>query len=386
MTWLGFILLAVPAAVALATTLYNLSIWPRGAPDRNLEGVSVLVPARNEIDTIEACLRAILESHVDEVVVCDDGSDDGTRGMVDALADAHSGLSVVETGRLPEGWVGKPNACRRLADEADGEILVFVDADTIVADDGLERLVSLLDVPDDRAAAMASAVPRQQVGSIAERLVLPLLYVTYTSWLPLSLVWRSSDPRFVAANGQLMALRRDALADIGGFSAVRDAVVDDVELAAAFKEAGHRVVFGDGLQMARCRMYDGFGELWDGFSKNIYEGLGESPFLLAGVSILYLSAFVLPYACVGAWLVGVVGTETGLAAAAGTACNVVLRGTLALTHDHPLEGPVTQPVGVLLLVAIAWNSMRRSRRGEIEWAGRTYESRASRGPAGESEP
>jgi len=383
---LALMVFAALPAVALAMTAVNLAVWPRGNPDHEPQGrTSVLIPARNEAETIEACVRAILEAGagVGEVLVYDDRSEDGTRVILEELQQEDERLRILDGRPLPEGWVGKPHACERLAEAAAGDRLVFVDADTIVEEGGIRRLLSLIEAGPGGEAGMASAVPAQRFESVGERLVVPLLHVTYTSWLPLPLIWRSEDPRFLAANGQLVALRREALEAIGGFRAVRDAVVDDMELARVLKAAGRRVVFGDGRRMATCRMYGSWEEVWAGFSKNLFEGLGGRSALLVGGIGLYLAAFFVPYLGLGAWAVGVAGPAVGVASGIGVASNVALRGAFVFAHGHPIEGMVTQPVGVVALVGIACNSFLWHRRGEIRWAERVYAEREARGSESE---
>lgn len=374
-------LAGLPLAV-MALTVFNLLTWPRGRPGATLPGrVSVLVPARNEATTIAACVRAILSSDhpVDEVIVCDDGSTDATPEILAQLAAEDDRLRVIAGADLPPGWVGKPHACHRLAEAASGDLLVFVDADVIVADEGLERLASLF---GDYDADLVTAVPRQETVGLAERLVVPLLHLTYLAWLPLPLIWRTSDPRFLAANGQVLAVRRETLEAHGGFSAVRAEVVDDMALCRLAKQAGRRVVFADGHRIARCRMYETDEEVWEGFSKNLYEGIGATRWALVGVVGLYSAAFLLPYLAlvagpgVGAWT----GAGPGWGAVAaggaiGVGANTVVRALMAWRFDQPVWGVVWHPVGVLVLLAIALNSYRCYRRGEVRWAGRTYAAR-----------
>lgn len=370
-------LLAALPLFVLGLTVFNLAVWPRGASDGAFEGsVSVLIPARDEAETIERAVRSVFEAEtrVDEVVVCDDGSTDGTREILEELGDEFDRLRIVEGGELPAGWVGKPHACHRLERAAEGDVLVFLDADTRLASEGLARLASLLESGPGGRASMVTAVPRQRTDSWFERLVVPLLHVTYLSWLPLPLVWRTDDPRFLAANGQLMAIRREALDEVGGFEAVRDEVVDDVALARRMKQSGCRVVFADGSRMATCRMYSSPREVWEGFSKNLYEGIGESPAALVGIAGLYAAAFVLPYLA----LAGVPFGVPAVPALVGVGANVVARSLLVVRFEHPLEGPILHPVGVLALIAIAVNSFNWHRRGEIRWAGRTYRPKSER--------
>jgi chlorobactene glucosyltransferase len=369
--WL-YLLIAAAPALALGVTTFNLFVWPRGRAGGDLESsVSVLIPARDEEATIGACVRSVFaaDHDVEEVIVYDDGSSDRTPRILETLAERFPRLRVVRGRSLPSGWVGKPHACHHLACSASGDVLVFLDADTRLREGGLSRLLSLLAGRPE--VGLASVVPRQEMPGAVPRLVMPLLHLTYTSWLPLSLIWRSDNPRFLAVNGQTMALRREALDDVGGFEAVCDAIVDDMALARALKEAGHGVVFGDGHHVATCRMYDSGAELWRGFSKNLYEGIGATGPALAAVVVLYLWAFVAPYAAAGlAWGLGAAALWGP--ALAGIGANLVLRGLLAARFRHPVDSALLHPLGVLVVVAIAANSWRWHRREAIHWAGRTY--------------
>ncbi len=368
---------------ALAMTLFNLFTWPRGdiggRPSRSgkragspgskdFGRVSILIPARNEEATIEQCVRAALEgTHpVDEVLVYDDHSTDQTPAILARLSEEFDELRVVDAHELPPNWVGKPHACHRLAQAATGDVLVFVDADTFLQDDGLARIASLFERVD---ADLVSAVPRQKTQGFAERLVLPLLHLTYTSWFPLMLVWRTQDPRFLAANGQLLAVRRDTYDEIGGFEAVCCDVVDDMALCRRAKEHGKRVVFADGFEMATCRMYGSAREVWEGFSKNLYEGIGGHPVALAAVCLVYFVAFVLPYMMLP-WVF--------VPAAVGVGANVALRGVLAWRFRQPVEGILLHPVGVLALLGIALNSFRWHAKDSIMWSGRSYARKSRR--------
>lgn len=216
--------------------------------------------------------------------------------------------------------------------------------------------------------------------SWAEQLVVPLLHLTYTSWLPLFLVHRAADPRFLAANGQILAVTREAYERIGGFEAVRADVVDDMAFCRAAKHAGLTVVFADGSTLGQCRMYTSTREVWEGFSKNLFEGIGGHPLGLLVVLSLYGSAFVLPFV----WLVvGLAGVPAlVLPAALAVGFNALLRAALAMRFKHPILGVLAHPVAVALLLGIAVNSWWWSRTGQIRWKGRAYAARSRRGEAG----
>ena len=367
------------AAIALGFSVLNRFTWPRGEPGARFEGhVSVLVPARNEADNLRACIRALAESHHPffEVIVYDDGSTDGSRELLATLKDEFPCLRVEVGGALPTGWVGKAHACHRLSEAASGDVLLFVDADVRVTPYGVGRIASLF---ERLGADVVTAVPAQRMNTFAEKLVMPLLHLTYVSWFPLVLTHRSRNVRFLAANGQVLAVRRAAYEKTGGFSSVRAEVVDDMAFCRLAKRTGLRVVFADGHHIARCRMYDSVRAIVQGFSKNLYEGLQERPVALAAVLGLYLGAFVMPYVALGfGWVDG--SHELVVAGGSGTAVNVFLRVMLSFRHDHPWSSVVLHPLGVLAFVGIAVNSAYWSWRGTLRWRGRVYSRRSERLP------
>ncbi len=385
MPWL---LLTLPAAVPFGLTLLNLATWadaPREGAFRS--SVSVLIPARDEAATIERCVRAVVGSGlpVREIVVCDDGSTDGTGDILRRLQAELPLLRVIQGAPLPPGWVGKVHATHQLAQAAQGELLLFLDADVALSPGGLARLAALAETPVPGTLSghvgppdVVTAVPLQRMGTAAERLLMPLLYLSYTAWLPELLVPRLSDPRLLAANGQLLLIRRAALDRIGGFGAVQAEVVDDMALCRRVKASGGQVLFADGRRLATCRMYDSGSALWRGFSKNLYEGVGGHPLALAFVVALHLACFVVPYLAVPIALLAD-APAWALAGLAGVLLNTAMRGAMALRWGHPLWSVIAHPVGVLGLLGIAFTSMRWSRQGQIQWRGRSYAARPLRG-------
>jgi chlorobactene glucosyltransferase len=377
-------LMVAPSLVMLAVVLFNLAAWPRGRADGRLPGrVSVLIPARNEEEVIEACVLAALASTrpPDEVIVCDDGSTDATLRILARLVSGYARVRVIQSGPLPAGWVGKPHACHRLAEAARGDVLVYVDADTLLTPEGLARLGSVF---ASHRADVVTAGTRQEVGSFAERLVVPLLQLTYLAWLPLPLVWRSRDPRMLVANGQLMAVRRPAYDALGGWQVARSEVVDDMAFCRAAKSAGLRVVFADGFHMASSRMYRGFREVWEGFSKNLYEGIGGRAAGLAVVIALHAWVFLASYGVLVAAALGAPGLWAP--GAAGVGANLLARAAMVLRLRQPAEGILLHPLSILALLGIAVNSLRWSRGNRIRWRGRVYAARDQRETAGASGP
>ncbi|MEZ4316778.1 MAG: glycosyltransferase [Myxococcota bacterium] len=357
----------IPLIVA-CLVLVNALTWrrPRPLDTAPHRSVQVLVPARNEEQRLGAPIRAA--SAQAPVLLLDDGSTDRT-----AERAREAGATVLTGEPLPPGWVGKPWAVEQLGRRAEADVLLFLDADVVLEPGAVAAIVSELDTCD-----VLTAVPRQATGSFAEELVLPLLHLTYAAWLPLALVERVSDPRVLAANGQILAVRREAWARMDGFHSARNAVVDDMVFCAAAKSAGLRVRFVDGHHLGTTRMYEDFGTVVGGFSKNIYEGLG-GPVALWMALLLYVAAFVAPYGVVVAGLAA--GSDAWVPGAVGVGANLAVRSWLAVRHGHTWRSVVLHPVGVLVLCGIALNSWRWSRRHAIVWSGRVYRTRESGHPS-----
>lgn len=387
MTW-ALALLAVPACIPLCLVVFNAMFWTRGRATSAAvavapSGVSVLIPARDEVTNIERCVRAAdaMRGPVTEIVVYDDGSIDGTTEVLARLGDEVPRLRVLAGDPLPAGWVGKPYALHRLSAEAVSEVMLNIDADVTVDADCLLRMLSLVaspeEVPGGLDADLVTAVPRQLAGGFIERLMIPLLHLSYVAWLPMPLVYRTRDPRVLAANGQLLLISRRTLESVGGWASVRTALVDDMALCRAVKGNGGRVVFADGDRMARCRMYPDAPSLWRGFAKNFYEGIGGNPLAMILVMALHLLFFVVPYVVLPvALLTG--NHSLAVFSAIGVGANVCLRVVMASRYRHSALSVLLHPVAVLMMMGVLLTSYRWSRRGDIRWRGRSYAARAQR--------
>lgn len=351
--------LALAPLLPLGITLLNLATWRRGGVAEAAPRISVLIPARNEAHNIGAALEALVQSSLSplEILVYDDHSTDSTAAIVQEFAARDGRIRLLQGPALPPGWVGKPFANAQLAAAARGEWLIYLDADVCITETGIAQIAFRM-----HRADLVTAVPRQRTEIWAERAVVPLLLLTYYSWFPLPLVRWSRINAFLAANGQILAVRADVLRAVGGWEAVRDAVVDDMALCGRVKRAGWRVDFADGHDMAVCRMYRSFSEVWEGFSKNIRLGLGSAVATVA-VMALYAVSFLLQPVLLP-WV--------GEPALVGSAAILLQRTLLARRHTQGVAAVLLHPVGLLLLLGIAANSVRWAFNGQVRWKGRCY--------------
>ena len=237
--------------------------------------VSVIVPMRNEQDNVARCLDG-LAAQTDAryvVIVVDDGSTDATPDILAHYAardPAPEWLRVVSGRPLPAGWVGKCNACLHGSEFARGEWLLFLDADT-APQPGLLR-----DMIADATARNLDALslfPFNELGSLAERIILPVFFQFAWTVFPLAQTGDpDAAPERALANGQCFLFRADVYRAMGGHGAVKDKVLEDVEFAHALRRAGYRLGLAFGMEQLRARMYHNFAEVAQGLAKHAWNG------------------------------------------------------------------------------------------------------------------
>jgi glycosyltransferase involved in cell wall biosynthesis len=353
-------LLAVAAAVHQVINLRALRV-PVAQPPPVAEPVSVLVPARDEAARITPTIRSLLaQTGVAEleILVLDDESGDGTAATVRAAAAGDPRLTVLSGSPPPPGWLGKPHACAQLAAAARGRVLVFVDADVVLAPHAVAAAVDLL-----RGARLQLLCPwpRQLADGLGPRLLQPLLVWSWMVLLPLRRAEASARPSMVAANGQFLVLDAAALAAAGGFAGVSGQVLDDIALARAMKRSGARVGVADGFPIAECRMYASWAEASAGYRKSLWAAFGSAPAAAAVGAALTVTYLVPPVA-------GLLGSRAGLVGyAAGAATRVI---AARRSRGRVWPDALAHPASVAALLGLLVRSWIGHRRGTLRWKGR----------------
>lgn len=334
-----------------------------------LPRVSVLVPARNEERNIARCVRSLLaQDYADfEVIVLDD-SEDRTPDILRSLA-GDERLRVMAGKPLPSGWMGKNWACHQLAQAATGEILLFTDADTRHHPSMLRDAVTALLV---ERFDFLSAIPRQELHTWAERLVIPILPWSLHTFFPIGLARRLRLRALATAAGQLMLFRKEAYAAIGGHRSVRGSVLDDVSLAQRVVKAGLLWSLLDGKARISVRMYRSSKEVWDGLSKNLFAVFGCNLPLFGFVwTLLFWVAWEPPLVLVlRATRALSIPVEVVLPAALATGLCLLLWLINNLRFRIPWIQAALHPVTMLLMLFIAVRSVIWHALGRGTWKGR----------------
>jgi len=255
--------------------------------------ISVMVPARDEEENIETCLKSLQAQDYPnfEILVLDDHSSDRTAEIVERLAAEDKRVRLFTSESLPEGWAGKPFACYQLAKQAGGSWFLFVDADTIHAPHMLRGVLSV--AIESNKPGMLSGFPRQLANSLPQKIAIPVLYFVIMSWLPIWWLHRSHRPSL--AIGQFLLFPREAYWKIGGHQAVKSRIIEDVWLGVEINRSGSRHIAIDLSPVVSCNMYQDVGAMWEGFIKWIYSvaalsRLGLAMLLAAGYAF-YLAPF-----------------------------------------------------------------------------------------------
>ncbi len=405
--------MTVLAGVALLTWLYLLlghgRFWSAGpslAPVHPALAppVDVVVPARDEAESIEACLRSLLGQDYAgpvRVILVDDGSADGTGEIARSLlprtalplpvgegrGEGHAAanhqavgapspnplpegegstpvkLEVVDGLPRPPGWSGKQWAVNQGVQRATAPILLLCDADIIHDPAHLATLVAKLEAG---GLDLVSEMVELNCTSLAERALVPAFVFFFQLLYPFAAV---NNPRraIAAAAGGTMLVRRAALEQAGGIAALKGKLIDDVALAALLKRRG-RIWLGHSRLARSIRPYPRPGDVWRMVARTAYVQLRFSPLLLLGtVAGLALVWLVPPVAAV---------FGRGYARAAGLAAFLAACGsylpTLRRFRASPAWALLLPGVAAFYLAATVGSAIQHHRGRGATWKRRSY--------------
>ena len=394
--WLWFSVLV--SALLFLQFVLNLLLLPRlrsEAVPVALPRVSVLLPARNEALRIKACLESLLEQNYPslEIIVLDDESVDATAEIVRTLGFSTSPESdrrLILGAPLPLGWTGKSWACHQLAELARGDYLLFTDADTIHRPPAISSAVA---ASQRLRCDLLTLWPFQTTVTFPEKLVIPLMFVVAGSYLPhWLLVWaqrsswlaRAVGSKFLArcgtASGQFLLFRRESYFKMGGHRAVKERLVEDISLAREIAKRipdGWRLVTCDGTPLVSCRMYTSLGQVWEGFTKNLWP-VFDGDWAAFWLAIIWqFLVWVLPFLIIALFHPPELYFVTGVL--------LCLRIATAVRFKTSWLSVFFHPVGYGLALLIAINSFCQAKGKGITWKNRIYRDQVSPRPSAPQE-
>lgn len=360
------------AGKALAGTVYA-----QPEPAELIE-LTVIVPARNEEQSIGACLQSLTAQSEDifqlgrdwELIVVDDNSTDKTA----EIARTFAGVTVMQADKLEPGWTGKANAVFTAAKLARGRWLLFTDADTVHESGDLNRAIH---EATRHKVGVLSYSPRQIVSGLAQRSLMPLVFAELALAYPPTKV---SDPnnRIAAANGQFLLVEREAYRRLGGHASVAQDVLEDVELAyiAKRRKVGLRFRYAD--DAVATRMYRTTAAMVEGWTKNLALLFNNTLATAMWRALDLVLLIVLPILMYRLWNARLdVRSLTWLGAGwlfAAIWARTLFRFYVRVAKSNfPFVDCAISPLGLPLFVVLLYRSWFQHRVvKQVSWKGRSY--------------
>jgi glycosyltransferase involved in cell wall biosynthesis len=340
--------------------------------------LTVIIPARNEEDSIGTCLQSLTSQSEDvfelgrdwELIVVDDHSTDRTA----EIARSFAGVTVMQSDELEPGWTGKANAIWTAAKHARGRWLLFTDADTIHEQGDLHRAIH---EAQRHKVGMLSYSPRQIVQGLAQRSLMPLVFSELALAYPPSKV---SDPNnhLAAANGQFLLIEREAYRRLGGHASVAKEVLEDVELAylAKRRKVGLRFRYAD--DAVATRMYRTTAAMIEGWTKNLallfHNTLGTAMWRALDFVLLV----VLPVLAIKLWSARLDVRSLAWLGAGWLFVLLWIRTVFRFyarvaKSNFPFSDCALSPLGLPLYVVLLYRSWFQHRiLKQVSWKGRSY--------------
>ncbi|BAU41480.1 glycosyltransferase [Leptolyngbya sp. O-77] len=262
--------------------------------------ISVVIPMYNESENLAGCIRSVLDctslsADYLRVWVIDDQSTDSTLTQLydlqAQLADPRLHILAGQPQPPDQRWSGKNWACFQAAQHADGDWLLFLDADVRLKPGAI---ASMVQTAIALHADLLTCIPQIVNGSLVEWLVQPLMFVNAMVTFNSEVVRDPKSPTTYAL-GPCLLFSRESYGAAGGHGSIGAEVAEDVAFARRLKHQGFRVVHVIGRDLLSLRMYRSFGTLWEGWTKVLYVGANYSVPLMLLLALVMLSIYTVPW-------------------------------------------------------------------------------------------
>ena len=339
-----------------------LHIPQPGKEPPDLNEITVVIPARNEAQVISGTLTALASQGEGlKVILVDDGSTDGTANQARSITGLD--LSIVNGQPLPDGWMGKVWALEQGRRCVQTRYTLLLDADIQL----VPGVISGLLEQARRGFALVSVMASLNMKTGWEKLLMPAFIYFFKMLYPFKLT-NSTIKRFASAAGGCILLETSLVNEIGGFTAIRGAVIDDCALATQVKHTGARTWIGQSRHVISIRPYESLSEIWNMIARSAYTQLGNSPLVLAVCTIGLTLLFLIPVA--GIFVPDQVTRLLSALALVEMLCSYM--PTLLYYELSPAWALGLPLVGALYM-GMTWSSAFRYWRGErTRWKGRVY--------------
>lgn len=356
------------SALICLRSLHRLPPAAAEGEDSRAPFVSIVIAARDEADRIEATIQhALAQSGIElEVIVVDDRSTDATPEVLQRLARQDARVRIHRVDTLPPDWLGKCHACHVGAGMAQGEWILFTDADCWLSDHAVIRAITVAGQEIHHVTLTPGIVPESLAGAGWHLLFL----MSIGKWM--DRVNRDQPGAYVGI-GAFNLIRREAYFESGGHEALRLTVIDDVRLGLLLNSIGKRTRAFLGAGDALCH--------WGTTASSMFRIMEKNYF--AAVSYRTPAALSMSLAGICIWLVAMGGMLSGTAigpAATAALFSVILPAVL---YARRLDWPAYQAIMTPLVYPLLFSAMLNSalvtlRQGGIRWRDTFYPLRLLR--------
>lgn len=355
------IVMFIFSAFVCLYTFLNLAFLPKLSKPVAPQSLAVCIPLRNEernVVKLMTSLKQALHPNV-QVYLYEDRSTDKTRDLLIEQIGNDDRFTMIDGIDLPTGWAGKVHACHQLALASKEEYLLFLDADITLTADTIPRLYATM---LQERAVFLSGFPSFPVPTFLGKCLIPMQHVLIAQHLPIAFR-KVKHPAFAAANGMVVLVERQTYEQVGGHQAIQMALVDDLELCRTFKQHGFTTTLVHVAPYVSCDMYATNRDVWQGFLKNVFRGMNDSYLIGSYFLLFYLvQACVLPLMLLfpSVWTIGAFG--------------LLMLARYRIDRNARISHAwFWHPVATVLYVALLATAMiRRLKKREISWKGRTY--------------
>ncbi|MCL0031859.1 glycosyltransferase [Dehalococcoidia bacterium] len=321
------------------------------------ELVSVLVPARNEETKIGLSLAAlVLQRYTPmEILVLDDDSGDNTLEIIGSFEQRDDRIRVIKGKELPEGWIGKNWACHQLFNEAKGNYLLFVDADTILAPGAITASVHQA---RSQSADLLTVMPKRMAGCVAEKLMYPFLDWFLFSWLPMRAAHKRKNSYLSASFGQFMLFKKESYNKIGGHYSIWNNPLDDFSLGRMVKKSGLKWLLFSGAGSVDVLAGKGNVDAFMSISRSLFPAINYSFMIFMLLfSLLFGMCFIPISTIVGFDKLSSPGSEFVFISYISLSLIAISWVIVCKKFEHSIITVVFYPLCISLMFIAAWHSV-----------------------------
>ncbi len=349
--------------------------------DEQLPFVSIIVPTLEEEVNIRKCLTSLTRLNYPhyEIIVVDGGSKDKTVEIAESY-----GVKTIIDENLPTGWIGKSYGCHIGYLAAQGDVLLFTDADTKHTPESLRITVSHLLGSE---VALFSLLPYLEAYKFYEFFPTYLYFLSFLCGGPREDISNPYNKDSFLASGQYMLFTRNGYEELGGHMAISSSLVEDVALAKLCKEKELGLSFMDGTRLVQTRMYpEGFGQFFRAFRRAIWGGIVTLTPWRIGFMILWLLYFLFsPYFMIQSFFnhgnflfwadytIGII-VNTGLYLAYAATIHFYFKNKGDMKWWISLFYPITQLVNFIVIGVAIFYGLRGKK---VSWRGRYYSTQGT---------